>query len=105
MADIILVNKADDPMDKDANQTLFEYRSAMKYVLGGRPKKVYNHQYNQETSPSVGVTHLRSHWKRYPRSVVNHPRVYRNHTCISLYYALYPVGVKVKAKGAGSKVA
>jgi putative protein kinase ArgK-like GTPase of G3E family len=39
MADLILVNKADDPLDKAANQTLFEYKSAMKYTLGGKSKK------------------------------------------------------------------
>ena len=27
-------------MDQAANQTLFEYRSAMKYALGGVPKPV-----------------------------------------------------------------
>lgn len=43
MADIIFVNKADDPMDQGANQTLFEYKSAMKYALGGKPKKVSCH--------------------------------------------------------------
>lgn len=32
MANIILVNKADDPLDQTANQTLLEYRSAMKFT-------------------------------------------------------------------------
>lgn len=32
MANIILVNKADDPLDQTVNQTLLEYRSAMKFA-------------------------------------------------------------------------
>lgn len=40
MADLILVNKADDLKDPVANQTLFEYRNAMKFSLSGSsPKK------------------------------------------------------------------
>lgn len=38
---MILVNKADSEQDQPANQTLFEYRSAMKFsVTGAPPKKV-----------------------------------------------------------------
>lgn len=36
---MILVNKADDPLDQAANQTLFEYRSAMKFAYS--KKKVF----------------------------------------------------------------
>lgn len=40
MANLILVNKADDRKDPAANQTLFEYQSAMKFsLLGKSPKK------------------------------------------------------------------
>ncbi len=33
VANLILVNKADDPQDRAANQTLFEYKSAAKFSL------------------------------------------------------------------------
>jgi putative protein kinase ArgK-like GTPase of G3E family len=56
MADIIFVNKADDPMDQGANQTLFEYKSAMKYALGGKSKKVPCYLYQLRTCQVLPIS-------------------------------------------------
>lgn len=40
VANLILVNKADDPHDRAANQTLFEYKSAAKLSLCEHVAKV-----------------------------------------------------------------
>ncbi|PJF18487.1 Bromo domain-containing protein [Paramicrosporidium saccamoebae] len=73
MADIILVNKADDPLDKGANQTLFEYKSAMKYALGGKSKKVLL----SVSTDLSGAAYFGEEWKRHFRGLGGHPRAHR----------------------------
>lgn len=59
MADIILVNKADDPQDPKANETIYEYKSATKFFL--KPKNTVATE-----ARSHDFTELMTRFFRYP---------------------------------------